>query len=190
VAIDEHVGERVRVGGLVDALETDGFRLDDGTAVGRVVLEAAALPQLASLAAGDALSVVGRVEGRSSEAASETVIVVDDPAAIARAGDPVPDASSGLDPIGLIVPGDSPGPDPGIQTAALADPVVPEVGAVGIVLIGIASLAITWLRRQRGRRRLAARIANRLEAIAVPRQPATVAVEASQPAVERARPSS
>jgi hypothetical protein len=58
------------------------------------------------------------------------------------------------------------------------------------VLIGIASLAITWLRRQRGRRRLAARIANRLEAIAVPRQPATVAVEASQPAVERARPSS
>ena len=84
VAIDEHVGERVRVGGLVDALETDGFRLDDGTAVGRVVLEAAALPQLASLGAGDALSVVGRVERRSGEAGSETVIVVDDPAAIAR----------------------------------------------------------------------------------------------------------
>jgi len=61
---------------------------------------------------------------------------------------------------------------------------------VGIVLIGIASLAITWLRRQRGRRRLAARISARLDAIAAPRKAVTVAVEASRGTVERAGPPS
>src|SRR5207245_8983031 len=41
-----HVGALVRVGGLVAEMASDGFRVDDGTAVGRVVLRGPALDQL------------------------------------------------------------------------------------------------------------------------------------------------
>ena len=51
------------------------------------------------------------------------------------------------------------------MTAGIADLGVPEIGAVGLILIGLASLAVTILRRQRMRRRLAARIDDRLAAI-------------------------
>jgi hypothetical protein len=39
---------------------------------------------------------------------------------------------------------------------------MPELGAMGLILIAVTSLAVTLLRRQRMRRRLAARIAGRL----------------------------
>jgi hypothetical protein len=180
VALDEHVGQRVRVGGLVAALESDGFRLDDGTATGRVVLAGAATGQLATLAPGDALAVVGNVERRDAGTAPEAVVVVDDPAAVLRAGDPVPDPSTGLDPAGsadaaAIAAAGAGSGDPlhfDARTAGLADPAVPEVGALGIVLIGLASLAVTLLRRRRGRRRLATAVAARLDALVGARRPA------------------
>ena len=49
--------------------------------------------------------------------------------------------------------------------ATVSDPIAPEVGIAGIVLVALASLAVTLLRRQRCRRRLAARIAARLDAL-------------------------
>ena len=38
VELEAFVGQRVRVGGLVVDLRADGFTLDDGTAIGRVIL--------------------------------------------------------------------------------------------------------------------------------------------------------
>jgi hypothetical protein len=179
VALAEHVGQRVRVGGLVSVLESDGFQLDDGSAVGRVVLEGAAAGQIASLAAGDALAVVGRVERREIGGHEDAVVVVDDPAALLRAGDPVPDPSTGLDPAGPSAIGSA---DPGAldartATAALVDPAVPEAGAAGVVLVGIASLAVTLLRRRRARRRLTATVAARLDALFGVGRPALAAAE-------------
>jgi len=49
--------------------------------------------------------------------------------------------------------------------AGLGDPAIPEIGIAGIVLVSLASLAVTMLRRQRMRRRFAARIADRLAAL-------------------------
>jgi hypothetical protein len=60
-------------------------------------------------------------------------------------------------------------------SAGLGGIAVPELGALGIVLIGVASLAVTLLRRHRMRRRLATRIADRLAAFVAgssPVQPA------------------
>ena len=65
----------VRVGGLVRDLRPDGFRLDDGTAVGTVVLAGAALDWLPLIEPGDAINVVGRV----STADAGPVVTVDDP---------------------------------------------------------------------------------------------------------------
>ena len=62
VAIDEHVGATVRVGGLVAGLEADGFRLDDGTAVARIILRAQRSTSLSDIVADDALSAIGRVD--------------------------------------------------------------------------------------------------------------------------------
>jgi hypothetical protein len=188
VALDEHVGQRVRVGGLVAGLESDGFRLDDGTAVGRIVLDGAAAGQLASLAVGDALAVVGSVERRESAGRQEPLVVVDDPAAVLRAGDPVPDPNTGLDPAaGAAAASGDPGVDQ--RTATLVDPAVPEVGAAGIVLIGLASLAVTLLRRRRSRRRLAATVAARLDALVGVRRPALAPAEATTSTAEPAGPS-
>ncbi len=55
------VGQRVRVGGLVQELRSDGFGLDDGTAIGTIVLSDAALDWLPLIEPDDAINVVGRV---------------------------------------------------------------------------------------------------------------------------------
>ena len=78
-------GTLVRVGGLVVDLRTDGFTLDDGTAVGRVVLRGAALELLPLIEVDDALNVIGRVETSTDG----YVVAVEDPGAIILAGDPV-----------------------------------------------------------------------------------------------------
>ena len=77
-----HVGTRVRVGGLVTTLEADGFRLDDGTAIGRVVLADGAAPLLEVLAPGDALNATGTPEQRD-----ELVLVIGDAADVELVGD-------------------------------------------------------------------------------------------------------
>jgi hypothetical protein len=159
--LSAHVGSVVRVGGLVTELLADGFLLDDGTAIGRIALVGAAAEYLPLLEPGDALNATGRVE-RDGE---EYRVLVEDAAGIVRVGDPT------LEPIAAAPAGgtrreqsDSRSPEPAEQLAGgLLGPDDPgTAGIVGIVLVSAASLAVTVLRRQQARRRLAARVAARL----------------------------
>jgi hypothetical protein len=162
VAINDHVGEVVRVGGLVAALRPDGFDLDDGTSVERVVIRGPAVAVAATIVPDDAVALVGRIERLDDGSAA---VAVDDPAGIVLAGDPTagtanPSGSTGpaaADASGVVATG-----VPAV-VAGLAEPAIPGVGAAGIVLIGFASLAVTLLRRHRMRRQIAARIARRLD---------------------------
>ncbi len=90
-----HLGETVRVGGLIIDLEADGVTIDDGTAVALVLLVDAAAEHLPLLEPDDAINATGRIERRGAGFA----VVVRDPAGIARVGDlaePVPtDAPAG-----------------------------------------------------------------------------------------------
>ncbi len=77
-----HAGERVRVGGLVVAIEAAGIRLDDGTAEALIVLGGDAAGLAGSLQPGDALNATGTPELRD-----EPVLVVVDIAGIELVGD-------------------------------------------------------------------------------------------------------
>jgi len=173
VALAAHVRETVRVSGLVASVAGDAFRLDDGTAVASVRLRAAAADIAGSILVGDALSATGRVELDPSAGAA--ILVIDDPAGIALVGDlgvgdpgPGDAPSAGTGPASGSPAAGSAGAATGPATAVaagLGDPAVPEVGALGLMMIGLASLVVTLLRRRRTRGRLAARIAARLAAI-------------------------
>jgi hypothetical protein len=185
VALDEHVGRQVRVGGLVAAIVADGFDLDDGTSIGRVVLRGAALNALPSIGIGDALGAIGKVE-RTNEA---VVIAIEDPAGIVLVGDPVAAESAAAPGAGSPDPSAATLPTgPGGRAAAMADPLVPELGVVGILLIGAASLAVTALRRQRSRRLLTARIAARLDDLVRPVTDLDGAPDGPVPAAAVGRP--
>jgi hypothetical protein len=161
VAINDHIGEVVRVGGLVASLRADGFDLDDGTSVERVVVRGPAVAVAATIVPDDAVALIGRIERLDDGIAA---VAVDDPAGIILAGDPTADTPNALAAVGSAA-------DPSGQLAAtvpavvagLAEPAIPGVGAAGIVVIGLASLGVTLLRRHRTRRRIAARIARRLD---------------------------
>jgi hypothetical protein len=155
----DHVDETVRVGGLIVDLAADGVSIDDGTAVGSVVLEAEAAEYLPLLEPGDAINATGRVERREDT----LVVVVRDPAGLSRVGDlaelpsepptasnepkraPAPPRTASSDPFGLGMPG----------TAGLAS----------LVLISVASAGVTLLRRRQVRQRLLAPVRARLAAI-------------------------
>ncbi len=81
--LDAHVGQLVRVGGLVSAVRIDGITLDDGTAVGDVRLEGDAASLLPGIEPGEPLNVAGTVERTTGGTA---VVVAGDAAAIARVG--------------------------------------------------------------------------------------------------------
>ena len=102
-------GKLVRVGGLVVDLRTDGFTLDDGTAIGRIVLRGAALELLPLIEPDDALNAIGRVETSTDG----FVVAVDDPGGIILTGDPVaatgPAASQA---VGAAGPSDGGDPSP------------------------------------------------------------------------------
>jgi hypothetical protein len=167
-------GKLVRVGGLVVDLGTDGFTLDDGTAVGRIVLRGAALELLPLIEVDDALNAIGRVEASTDG----YVVAVEDPGAIILTGDPV----AAIGPIAseaAASPGPSDGGDgsPGVSLGASrfaglgGAPWPVDAGAAGIgtlLAISMLSVAVTLLRRSRSRRRLAARIAGRLASYTTP----------------------
>jgi hypothetical protein len=164
-----HVGEVVRVGGLVTELVADGFLLEDGTAVGRVSLvgEAAAYQPL--LESGDALNAIGRVE--RDDAGFR--VVVADPAGLVRVGQPTADGA---------IDAASGEPDNGLQAASTPAPNrlaggflgydVGSVSLLGILLASVASVAVTALRRLRAKRALAARVAARLASVTATQGPA------------------
>ncbi len=171
-------GARVRVGGLVAALDGDIVVVDDGTATAGLRLTGDAAAALPLLEAGDAVSAVGRVV----VSATRTVVEVDDPAGLARLGD-----------LGETLPLDPPEQVPADETdpgPAASDP--PPVGIAGLpggaldrastaeesgdgpLLAGMgltllasgAWASLATLQRRRSRRRLASRIAARLAALA------------------------
>jgi len=165
------IGRLVRVGGLVVDLRPDGFTLDDGTAIGRVVLRGTALDQLPLVEPDDALNAIGRVEAT----ADGPVVAVDDPAGLVQAGDPVPaEASSspaGNSAASLAGPSGAASSSSRLASrlAGLGATLPLDPGAVGLgtlLAISAISLALTVLRRQRSRRRIAARIARRLATFA------------------------
>ena len=162
----------MRVGGLVVDLEPDGFTLDDGTAIGRVVLRGPALERLALIEPDDALNAIGRVEAGTAGA----IVVVDDPAGIIQAGDPIA-AAPGASPEASAGPSTAPSGTPGTlggsagRLAGLGGTLPFDAGTAGLgtlAAISAASVAVTLLRRAYSRRRLSARIAGRLATFAAP----------------------
>jgi hypothetical protein len=166
-------GRLVRVGGLVVDLRSDGFTLDDGTTIGRIVLRGAALELLPMIEPDDALNAIGRVEALDGG----LVVVVEDRGGIVLAGDPV--AAGGVllaDDASNPPPASVNAPDAATGTSRLAGfggstwPV--DAGAAGVgtlFAISALSVAVTLLRRSRSRRLLAARIASRLASFATPK---------------------
>src|SRR2546430_2585062 len=59
--LSRHVGETVRVGGFVTAVDADGFRLDDGTGQAIIELAGDAASYLSVLGPDDALNATGAV---------------------------------------------------------------------------------------------------------------------------------
>jgi hypothetical protein len=175
------VGHTVRVGGLVVDLRSDGLLLDDGTLVGRVILRGAALELLPLLEPDDAINAIGRVELLPDGPA----VVVEDPAGIIQAGEPVPVAAGpGLDAgaTGGFGPATTPPAPPPTHLAGLADNPASIVGGLAglgtFIALSLASLAITMGRRAQARRRDEARITARVVAFeagaSVPTRPRTV----------------
>lgn len=167
VDLDVLVGSIVRVGGLVVDLRSDGFTLDDGTAIGRIVLSGPAAEWIDLIEPDDAINVTGLVTVRSD---GVVAVVVDDPATITLGSTPdgpvgsfqpgTPEASAGLgDASDLRIAGF------GADASA-----IPSAGAgvAGLVAISLASLGATVLRRRHARRLLAVRVAARLAGIGGP----------------------
>jgi len=166
VTLSDHVGQTVRVGGLVSELAPDGFRLDDGTAIGRIVLTGEAADYLALIDPGDALNATGRVEVDGEEPR----VVVTDAAGLVRVGDL--NAASGAG-AGDASPAPATADDlaaaPSRLAGGLLGPVGPgTAGVAGIVAFSVLSLLATVLRRRRARRLLAVRVAARLAGFRAP----------------------
>jgi hypothetical protein len=176
VSLAERVGQTVRVGGLVSEVTTDGFLLDDGTAVGRIRLGGSAAEYVTLIGPGDAVNATGQVVAERGG----FLLVVDEAAGLVRAGDPSgasdggPIDASHNDP---AVAGDAGQPaasdDPaaasqlagGLLTGALPG----EAGLLGLALASVVSVGLTAARRHRSRRLLARRMAARLATFGGPR---------------------
>jgi hypothetical protein len=169
VSLADRIGQNVRVGGLISEVTSDGFLLDDGTAVGRIRLGGSAAEYVALLEAGDAVNATGRVVAEGSA----YVLVVDQAAGLVRAGDPdgsTGDGAAGAAQLDPVVAGDagettlSKDPAGANQLAGgLLDGALPgAAGLLGLALASVVSVAVSGLRRYRSRRLLARRMAARL----------------------------
>lgn len=170
--LGEHVGAIVHIGGIVTAVESGAILLDDGTAVGRVVLGGDASTYLDQLVPGDALDAVGRV--REAKGGGTLQVDVASAAGIVRVGDPGSDAGDpgSSDPAAASAPG-AVQPRAGDPTTVVD--LVPEPGpspilfVIGIIVVGglalIAGVTLV-LRRARERHATNGRIALRLAAVA------------------------
>jgi outer membrane biosynthesis protein TonB len=159
-------GQTVRVGGLVVDLRSDGLLLDDGTGVGLVILRGLALELLPLLEPDDAINVIGRVD----VLAEGPAVVVEDPGAIIQAGDPVAATGAPRDPAGAG-PGltsTTPIATSSTQLAGLVDSPAGILGGLAglgtLIVLSLASLAVTLGRRAHARRLVEARIAARVDA--------------------------
>ena len=157
-----HVGQRVRVGGLVTEATADGFRLDDGTAAARIVLGGDAADLSSLVGPGDALDATGVVELRDGP-----VLVVQDPADVTLVGDlGGVDATASPVAAGLLAL-DSAVPALGVASSPRDVQPTPSSGALAAVLAATAAFAAAaavGARRLRDRRRVRAHIRRRLSA--------------------------
>ena len=154
----------VRVGGSVMDLTADGFTLDDGTAVGTVVVTGEAAAQLPLVEPGDVVNVIGAV----TRTDAGWIVSASAADAIGRASSPI-DAPND----GAAVPGA--GGSSASGSVGLAGFDVQGTGSTG--LVGLASLvalsllsvgATFTVRRHRARLALAGRISRRLAMVAQP----------------------
>ncbi|HYK95551.1 MAG TPA: lamin tail domain-containing protein [Candidatus Dormibacteraeota bacterium] len=154
----EHVGARVRVGGLVARLATGGFDLDDGTAIARIELRGDMAALVANLHAGDAIAATGMValvEGTAK-------VVVGDDGVLVRVGSLGQALPIGSGPTEAV-----PSPSGNDQGAMAADSARLGLGAAPasvLAMLGIALLSVlaTVLRRRLLQRRLRAALVDRL----------------------------
>jgi hypothetical protein len=152
--LSEHVGEVVRVGGLVHVVTLEGFELDDGTAIAPVVLRDGFTALLAHVRAGEAVAATGHVERLDGRLA----VVVDDAGALVRVGE-----------LGQAMPfiGPAPTPPPAATLPIEADAawLGPDPGSAGLaaaLLVGAMSALVTVLRRRSLNQRLRAVVLTRL----------------------------
>ena len=171
-SLDAHLGQRVRVGGLVVELTPDGFTLDDGTATGRIVLVDEATAYLGLIEPGDPIEVSGTAE--ASEDGTPRLVVAA-AADVARVGDLGAALGSSDPALARDVRESSPSSDRAGE-AALARTAgldgLPDLTVAGVGwlagMVGL-SLAVTLVRRRRARRALGRRIAARLADLTGPR---------------------
>lgn len=157
--LGEHIGERVRVGGLVVRTARDGFDLDDGTAIAHVVLRDDMAALIGSLREDEAVAATGTVELVNGAPA----VVVDDAGTLVRVGT-----------LGQAIP--IGGTQDGSAAGAGADPVEAAteitdgafnggMGLAGLFTVAlVTTLAVTagTLRRRLERRRIRAVLVERL----------------------------
>ncbi|MDH5242659.1 MAG: lamin tail domain-containing protein [Chloroflexota bacterium] len=178
------VGTTVRVGGLVTGLERDGFRLDDGTTTGRVVLVGRAVAQLQLIEPGDPINVIGRVVRPSG---GSVHVAVEDPASIILGSIPIRYGAKRAGPPPRGVAASSAG-GPGARGDgdstvvnlgdALKGPLGPGTGLAPLAGIALLSLVATVARRRHARGLTATRIAGRLATFVAP-APVALAVGAA-----------
>jgi hypothetical protein len=161
-ALADHFGQRVRVGGLIARLADDGFDLDDGTALARVVLRGGMADLLPHLREGEAVAATGTVELVDGS----PVVVVDDEGALLRVGS-----------LGQALPIGEQGPAPGASSgpAGGASPLSAGAGALGpdlapasLLAMGaltLLSVLVTLLRRRLIRRSLRIVLVDRLASL-------------------------
>ncbi|HET7181510.1 MAG TPA: OB-fold nucleic acid binding domain-containing protein [Candidatus Limnocylindrales bacterium] len=182
-ALGDHVGQRVRIGGLIATVAGDGFDLDDGTAIAHVALRDDMTSLIGELREGEAVAATGTVELVNGA----PIVVVDDAGTLVRVG-----------ALGQALPiGNGSGAD-GTTTGA-ADPVAPAaevtevaigggMGGAGLfVLALVTALAVTaaTLRRRLERRRLRAVIVGRLATLRPARRAASAATLGATVPAER-----
>lgn len=162
----EHVGGDVHVGGLVTQLTSDGFLLDDGTAVGRVALHGDALILLPNLAVGEALAARGTVV-QQDEALLVSVASGADLVRVGTLGEAIP--------IGSIAVTAAPfegAARPATQAGAGPFDVAPaELSLLTLGGISVLSVLVTILRRRAVARRTRAVVLARLAGLAGGRRP-------------------
>jgi hypothetical protein len=168
--LEVHLGQLVRVGGLVVELLPDGFVLDDGTAQGRVLLRGPAGELAPLIETGDALNALGRPERLDGDIVlaverDDAIQLVGDlgepidprlAAALPEAATPEPDATASVTAAGVMN---------GLEPA----PGILGLGSLGLVLL--ASAAVTGLRRHRARQLVQARVMARLATFVGQRPP-------------------
>jgi hypothetical protein len=155
----EHVGSQVHVGGLVTELTADGFLLDDGTAVARVVLHGDALVLLPNIRVGEALAARGTVE-QIGESLSISVASAADLVRVGDLGQALPLASSASD-TGSGAPEVTRHPTSLVGAGAI-DAVPAQLSVVTLAGITALSVLVTLLRRRMAAQRSRALVLARL----------------------------